>query len=1101
MLTRLALPSRLAGLLLLQIGLLASPVNHSPIDPALYRGMVWRNIGPFRGGRVSAVSGVIGIPGTFYAGYPLGGVWKTTGAGTTWTPVFDAVHEASSVGAIEVAPSDPNVIYVGMGDLVTGGGINEGNGVYKSTDAGQTWRHLGLDDTRQIPSILVDPHNPNLVLIAAQGNIHVPGPMRGVFRSTDGGATWAKTLFINDTIGVQKIAWAYDRPSVIFATTVRHYTPITGGRGAGAGGSAGAPTASGTAVYKSTDEGVTWHELSGGNLPSLNGRTSIAVAMTTNAERVYLISNNGLFRSDDGGQNWRQMDAGDTRIRNGQGGYNCGVYVDPKNPDIVYTINTSSYKSTDGGNTFTGFKGAPGGDDPQQLWIDPTDGKRMLMGLDQGASVSLDGGLTWSLWYNQPTSQVYHISVDNQYPYWVYASQQDAGSIATRSRGDLGEITSLDWLPIAGYEFGTVAADPRDPRIIYAGGPAAGLVKITYPSGQWINISPNLDTSLALRKVGNQPIQWSATNPRELLVGFNHLMATTDGGMHWKKLSPDLGYPKGVTPPPRTAATGRGGRGAGGGTGAPVGGSIESISSSSIAPGTIWVGTNNGLVKLTRDHGVTWEDVTVPDLPNPTRADISTVEASRHNPGEAYLAIDYHTSADYRPYFYRTRDYGRTWTKIVTGLPTDQPSGSFARVIREDTRKAGLLFAGTESSMYVSFDDGDTWEDLSLNLPNTSFRDLVIKDNDLVAGTYGRGIWILDDISPLRQLTPAIAAEPAHLFKPGEAIRVRRNVNGDTPFPPEVPHAENPPVGAIIYYYLSNPAPTVTIDVTDAAGKPVRHYSNAPIPKSEIPPPVPNFWLEQPEPLPDGAGMHRINWNLRYDDPPAFTHNYEINANPGETPASPEGPLALPGVYTVTLTVEGKSYAQTVAVRNDPRSPATAADLALQHAAQMTLDHGAETAWTGYQQVTAARAAVADVLHENPESDVANAARSLDSALARVGGTRGSGGRGGGGFGGRGGGGPPAAPNFATLVGTMTRQLGTLDPGDMAPNDVTRAALADACHDLRAAVVAWNAIATSEMPAFNALLAKHNRKAITVAPVLTALTCGVTPAIPSSRAR
>ncbi|MGH7594003.1 MAG: WD40/YVTN/BNR-like repeat-containing protein, partial [Gemmatimonadales bacterium] len=516
----------------------------SPIDPGLYNGMVWRSIGPFRGGRVSAVSGAIGLPGTFYAGYPLGGVWKTTGAGTTWFPVFDAVKEASSVGAIEVAPSDPNIIYVGMGDLVTGGGINEGNGVYKSFDAGKTWQHLGLDDTRQIPSILVDPHNPDLVLIAAQGNIHRPGPTRGVFRSTDGGKHWSRTLFINDTIGVQKIAWAYDHPNVILATTVRHYTAPGGGRGGFGGGAAAGPT--GTLVYKSTDEGLTWTELKGGGLPgNLSGRTSVAVAMNTNAQRMFLIGNSGLYRSDDGGTNWRQMDAGDTRIRNGQGGYNCGVYVDPKNPDIVYTINTSSYKSTDGGNTFTGFKGAPGGDDPQQMWIDPTDGNRMFFGVDQGATISLDGGQTWSSWYNQPTTQVYHISVDNQYPYWVYASQQDAGSIATRSRGDLGEITPLDWLPIPGYEFGTVAADPLNPKIVYAGGPASGLVKITYPSAQWINISPNMDTSLALRKVGNQPIQWSATNPHELLVGFNHLMATTDGGMHWKKLSPDLGYPKG----------------------------------------------------------------------------------------------------------------------------------------------------------------------------------------------------------------------------------------------------------------------------------------------------------------------------------------------------------------------------------------------------------------------------------------------------------------------------------------------------------------------------------------------------------------------------
>ena len=660
----------------------------APIEPNLISGLQWRMIGPFRGGRVSAVSGVIGKPGTFYIGLPLGGVWKTTSAGTTWYPIFDSVKEASSVGSVQVAPSDPNVIYVGMGDLITGGGINEGNGMYKSVDAGKTWQHLGLDETKQIPSILVDPKDPNLVLIAAQGNVHKLMDMRGVFRSTDGGKNWTKTLYVDNQAGAQEIAWAFDNPKVMLATTVQHYSDPLAGRGGGGGGGAGGAAAapSRTKLFKSLDEGITWKEITGNGLPALTGRTSVAVAMNTNSQRMYLIGNFGLYRSDNGGDTWRQMAANDRRIANGQNGYNCGVYVDPSNPEIVYTINTSSFRSLDGGNTFTGLKGAPGGDDPQQMWIDPTNGQRMLLGVDQGATVSLDGGLTWSSWYNQATEQVYHISTDNSFPYWVYATQQDAGAIATRSRGDLGTVNWLDWLPTPGYEFGYIVADPLNPKIIYSGGPAAGVVKITYPSGQWINISPNMDTSLALRKVGNQPMAWSATNPRELLLGFQYLMSTTDGGAHWKKISPDLGYPQGVTPPPRSAAPA--GRGAGAGTpAAPAPGSIESFSSSSVAPGVIWAGTNNGLIKVTKDHGATWTDVTIPDLPNPTRADISTIDASHHDAGEAYVAIDYHGVGDYAPYFFRTKDYGKTWTKIVNGFATDQPGGSFARVIRADTEE------------------------------------------------------------------------------------------------------------------------------------------------------------------------------------------------------------------------------------------------------------------------------------------------------------------------------------------------------------------------------------------------------------------------------
>jgi photosystem II stability/assembly factor-like uncharacterized protein len=1085
----------LSGTALLLVGLLtiaAAP----PLEPNLFSGLVWRNIGPFRGGRVSAVTGVIGQPGTFYMGLPLGGVWKTTSAGTTWYPIFDSVKEASSVGAIQVAPSDPNIIYVGMGDLITGGGINEGNGVYKSNDAGRTWQHLGLDDTRQIPSILVDPRDPNLVMVAAQGNIHAQSETRGLYRSTDGGKSWTKTLYVDHETGIQQIAWAFDDPAVMLAATVRHYTPPGAGRGGGGGGGAagtGAPP-SNTKLFKSTDEGITWKEITGSGLPALVGRTSVAVAMNTNAQRMFIIGNFGLYRSDDAGSSWHQMAASDRRIANGQGGYNCGVYVDPKNPDIVYTINTSSYRSLDGGNTFAAFKGAPGGDDPQQMWIDPTDGKRLFLGVDQGATISLDGGQTWSSWYNQATAQVYHISADNSYPYWVYATQQDAGSIATRSRGDLGAITPLDWQPTPGYEFGSIVADPLDPKIVYAGGPASGIVKITYPSGQWINVSPNVDTSLALRKVGNQPLLWTATNPRELLAGFQYLMATTDGGMHWKKLSPDLGYPKGVTPPPRSAApAGRGG----GAPGAPTPGSIESMSTSSVAGGVIWVGTNNGLIKLTKNHGATWDDVTIPDLPNPTRADISAIDASHHDAATAYVAIDYHTTGDYTPYLYRTKDYGKTWTKIVSGLRTDQPSGSFARVIRNDTKKAGLLFAGTESSIYVSFDDGDNWQSLMLNLPNTSYRDIVIKDNDLVVGTYGRSFWILDDMSPLRQITPALASEHAHLFKPGDAIRVRRNVGGDTPFPPEVPHALNPPPGAIIYYYLgAKPSGDITLEILDASGKTVRHMSSAPIPPLNEPPPsVPDYWLEKLKPMPTDTGTNRINWNIRYDSPPAFSHSYEISANYTETPASPEGPLALPGVYTVKLTVDGKSYTQTVTVKNDPRSPATAADLRAQHDLLMKAYDGAREARAGYDQVTVMRAAVATITKANPPAEVATAATAFDAKLAAVGGNAGAGGRGSGGGGGRGAAArPPPPPNFAAINGVMDRLLTALEPGDMAPNEPQQRSYLSACNDLKSAVATWKTVNSADLAAFNTVLAKNNIGQIPAAsPALAMPVCSSAP--------
>ena len=605
---------------LVTVGILAARAASAQVDPRLYAGLSWRNLGPFRAGRVSAVSGVIGDPGTFYAGYPGGGLWKTTSAGQVWYPVFDAIKEISSVGAVEVAPSDPNVVYVGTGDMITGGTLDQGNGVYKSADGGASWQHLGLAATRHIQTMLVDPRNPDVVLVGALGDHIHASPERGVFRSTDGGRTWTRTLAIDDSTGIAKLARAFDVPDVIFATSMRHWTPpgyAVGKYRSWQFGTAVRPSPdtgrSGTAIYQSRDGGVTWAELPGEGLPRLMGRTSLAVAIGTGAQRLYLITDGGLYRSDDGGLHWRRMAADDPRIRNGQGGYSAGVYVDPKNPDLVYTINTASYRSTDGGATFTGMFGAPGGDDPQQLWIDPTNGRRMLMGLDQGATVSLDGGETWSGWYNQSTDQLYHLAADNSWPYWIYAAQQDAGAIRTRSRGNYGAVSIFDWNPVGGWEWGTIVPDPRDPNIVFASG--SGIQRISYPTEQIIDVSPALDPAVKVRTTPSMPLIWAPWNQRLLLAGFNAVYGTTDGGSQWTRMSPDLGKPAGMDS--AAGAKRLGGYGA-----------IESMVASTVAPGEIWVGTDNGMIQMTRDTGRTWHDVSIPDLPNPRVANVSSVELS-----------------------------------------------------------------------------------------------------------------------------------------------------------------------------------------------------------------------------------------------------------------------------------------------------------------------------------------------------------------------------------------------------------------------------------------------------------------------------------------
>ena len=1041
----------LAGLVI--TGLAAQgPVSRQAIDPRLYAGLAWRNVGPFRGGRVSAASGAIGQAGVFYAGYPGGGVWKTTSAGATWVPIFDSVRNVSSVGALDVAPSDPNVIYVGTGDMITAGTIEQGNGVYKSTDAGQTWQHLGLEATKHIPSMSVDPRSADVILLAAAGDPHRKSDQRGIFRSTDGGRTWTKVLYEDDETGGQHVTRAYDVPDVVFATTVRYYVPadypIDKLRSWQFGQQPPKTGRTGTALYKSTDGGVTWREISGNGLPRLSGRSTVAVAMNTKAQRIFLYGDQGLFRSDDGGATWRQLAKDDERIVGA--GYECGVWVDPRNPDVVYTIQTSSYKSVDGGHTFTGFKGAPGGDDPQQMWIDPTNGQRIFLGLDQGAVISLDGGASWSSWYNQSTEQVYHVAADNSFPYWIYATQQDAGAIRTRSRGTNGAVTMFDWNGVNGWEWGTILPDPLHKDLVYSSG--NGVTKITYPSEQWINVSPSLDPAFPTRNTTDLPIAFAPWDRSKLFAGFNALMMTRDAGAHWARISPDLAVPpdgdRGTPPRPPAARD-----------------AIVGLALSPVAPGMIWAGTSTGFIHLTRDEGKTWRDVSIPGLATPRRANVSGIEASPFDAGTAYAAIDYLRLGDHRPHLYRTRDFGTSWTEINDGLPVDEPSGSITRVIRADPKRRGLLFAGTESGVRVSFDDGDHWQSLTLNMPDAPCWDLTIKDNDLIVGTYGRGIWILDDYSVLRQLAAGMETAPARLFAPADAIRVRRNLGSNTPLPPEVPHALNPPVGAILYYWLgATPASDIALEVADASGTVVRHLSSAPIPPvAEIPRvPFPDYWLARPQGMPVAVGTNRINWDLRYDAPRVFKHDFEINAVPGLTPASPEGPLALPGTYTVRLTVNGTRYEQKLMVRNDPRSPATAAALQAQHALMTRLHEAIDATWDGQQRADALRAAI-DRAASGAPAEVTTAAAQLRTALDAVAGAE-----------------PAGSPTIRRVSGALVRQLTAQDNADHAPTAPMIAAYAAACQDLTSVQTKWEGIAGRELAMFNAVLTRHGISPVVV---------------------
>jgi len=1044
-----------------------SPAGFAQVNPNLFAGLKWRNIGPFRGGRISAVAGSIAQPGVFYAAASLGGVWKTVSAGATWFNITDSVPEIANVTALEVAPSDPKIVYLGTGD--------HGLGMYKSYDAGLHWERIGLQN-HGISTILVDPHEAKLVLAATEGDPRAKSDQRGIFRSTDGGTTWTRVLYKDEETGASGMVWAFDNPAVVFATMAPHYTAPGAAPAAigGAGGGSGGENAGGPTLYKSTDEGLTWKELKPSGLPAVG---ELAVAQHTNSQRLYSLSRGGLFHSEDGGVTWTP---GASEIYTARG----HVYVDSKDPNVVYTMGTSAYRSTDGGRTLVAFKGAPGGDDPREWWLDPVNPDRILYGGDQGACVSLDGGHTWSSWYNQPTAQVYKIAVDNRFPYWVYGSQQDSGVVATRSRGDLGEITPFDWFPAPGWEAGFIAPDPADPNILYTNGNYGDLARVEIDTWHQQIINPAVGPSI-YRRAANAPIVFSPQDPHTMYWATQFVMRTKDAGRHFEAISPDLSVRAGQQPV-AGPATGRSGP------------AITALAVSPAKAGVMWTGSNTGALYVTQDGGAHWKDVT-PTLVRPGSL-MGVIEASHQDAATAYAIADRSSIGDERPYIYRTMDYGRSWQVIVTGLPDNDVTGSFVRVVREDPAHRGLLFAGTETSVYVSFDGGDHWQSLRLNLPTTSYRDLAIHGNDLVAGTYGRSFFVLDDISPLRQISPALAAmlsrEPSYLFGPGAALRVRRDINMDTPLPPEVPHAQNPPEGALLYYYLgAKPAGEIKLEIYDAQNKLVRTLSSTPPPGLPEPlPPVPDYWLRKPQPLTVNIGTNRAIWDLHYDDPPALSHNWG-QAMPAifqDTPYTPQGPLALPGKYTVKLIVDGRTAMQELTVHEDPRiveSPALMAELRAQLDLEQKNVAGMAASYTSYQQTDQLRTQLKVLSGAGLPAEVAQALTALDAKVTPVQGLMSAAASGPYGV--------PAYtgnPGFTDFNGAFAGLMVIVDyMSDHAPVDAQVKAYHDYCVDLNANLARWRAIG-DELPALNVLLRKNNLRPLNRYGPPHDLDCGPVPA-------
>lgn len=902
--------------------LISSSLISQPVNLSLYNSLQWRSIGPYRGGRTVGAAGIPQQPNVFYIGVNNGGVWKTTDYGRTWFPIFDD-QPTGSIGTIAIAPSNPDIIYVGSGEGLHRPDLSTGNGIYKSVDAGKSWMHLGLQDGQQIPKISVDPKNPDRIFVAVLGHPYGPNEERGIYRSVDGGKTFEKILYIDENTGGDDVEIDPNNPDIIFATLWQSREgPWENGEWAGTKGG----------IFKSLDGGSTWKKLSK-DFPDDMVQAHIAIAPsssniiyaaigTTESNEYGTGQGMGIYRSEDGGENWKKISQdGRPEARIG-GGDVPEICVGPQNPEIVYSTSIVTWRSTDGAQTWKAIRGAPGGDDYQNIWINPLNTKIMLVTGDQGAIITVNGGDTWSSWYNQPTAQLYHVSADNAFPYNVYSGQQESGSVCISSRGNDGQITFRDWHPVGAEEYGYVAPDPLNSNIIY-GGKLSRYDKLT---GQVQSITPSPKRSNEYRFVRTEPVIFSPVDPKTLYFAGNVLFKTQNGGEDWQVISPDLSREKLDIPASVGTYTNDEMKKM------PRRGVIYTVAPSPLSVNTIWAGTDDGYIHITKDGGKTWNNITPPEITSWSK--VSLMDASHFDVNTAYAAVNRIRCDDMKPYIYKTNDGGKTWKKIVNGLPNDP-----VNAVREDPKRKGLLFASTETTVYFSLDNGNHWQSLRLNMPATSVRDIIIKDNDLVVATHGRGFWILDDITPLRQLSKD-AAEHNTLFRPAQAYRVRWNLNTDTPLPPDEPAGQNPPDGAIIDYYLNeNARGEVTLDIIDVKGKLVSHYSSNDtgykIPEVN----VPLFWIRPQQILSAERGSHRFLWDIHYTSlnlPPS----YPISAIYKNTAPRPTSPWVMPGNYIVKLSVNGKVFSQPLRIKMDPRIKTSIADLQKQHDLSMLCYEG-----------------------------------------------------------------------------------------------------------------------------------------------------------------
>jgi photosystem II stability/assembly factor-like uncharacterized protein len=1037
--------------------------------------MHWREIGPTRAGRARAVAGVPSQPNVAYIGFDNGGVWRSTDYGSTWHPLFDQ-QSTGSIGAIAVAPSDPNIIYVGSGAGIIRPDLATGNGIYKSTDGGKSWVNLGLHDTQMIAMIAVDPRDPNRLFVAALGHPYGPNEERGVFRSTDGGRTFQKVLYKDEYTSANDVKIDPSDPNIVYAALWQQQQSfIEGGSFGGANGG----------IFKSTDGGTTWQQLTDG-LPTVL-QANLAIAPSDSKTLYATIAGAapgtpaapvgfgggviGFYKSSDAGAHWTLMNGAGVTGREPDnrplarigGGDLPELAVDPKNPNVVYTCSTVFWRTEDGGVTWSAVRGAPGGDDYQQLWINPNDPNILILVADQGGVISANRGASWSNWYTQPTAAMYHVSTDNTFVYRVCGGQQDSGSACVASRSMDGEITFHDWHPVNIQEYGIAAPDPRDPDLVY-GSQRQGVSLYNRHTGQTTQVGPDLSQKLpdggaVNRNVRTMPIAWSPVDPSVLYYVSNVVWRSTDHAHSWARISPDLTRQTWAVPA-------NAGKYAADVKPAPLG-SITALSPSPRKINILWAGTDDGQIQTTNDGGRTWSNVTPAAIKPWTR--IFNIEAGHFDDRTAYAAANTMRVDDMNPHLWRTHDGGKTWTEINTGIAP----GAVTNAIREDPRKPGLLYASTDTQVWVSFDDGDHWESLRLNMPAISVRDLQLKDDaaclcaDLIAGTHGRGFWILDDVTPLRQAAEARAAKTAYLFKPNTAVRVRFATNDPTPWPPELPAGENPPPGGIIDYYLPNDATgEVKLEILENGGKVIRSYSsNAPVLRphpaldsaaynkvcQQTPTApfcaLPLYWPGPPMLIATNRGMHRVWWDLHLDpitagDTMPNSDDDALGAVPHRTYTTPNSPWAPPGNYTVRLTVNGQRFTQPLALRLGPRVKTPAAALAQLATLSRDLYDRAIATHQAYLQ--------ARTLASSANAAVRAQLDSIAPPAPRGGGRRG-------GFGRRGGAGAPT-PTLNGASDALLAAAMAMQSADVAPTAAQIAAADRARAQANTAMARWNAV-------------------------------------------